>query len=83
MANETFLVQLKQHVGSLGIRQVRNQIKEWKGEILIEIRGGISMIINIDSQFRELLEGLPQVSLAGGVQIRPPEIKRIQVPHSK
>ena len=83
MASETFLVQLNQRVGSHGIKQIQDQIKELKGEILIEIRGGTSMIIGVDSQYRELLAGLPLVSFVGGVQIQPPEVKRIQVPRAK
>ena len=82
MASEAFLVQLNQRAGSLGIKQVQDQIKELKGEILIEIRGGTTMIISLDSQYRELLGGLPLVSFVGGVQIQPPEVKRIQVPRA-
>jgi hypothetical protein len=83
MASETFLVQSNQRAGSRGVKQIKYQIKELKGEILIEIRGGTTMIVILDSQYRELLAGFPLVSFVGGVQFQPPEIKRIQVPRSK
>ena len=82
MASETFLVQTIQRAGSGGTQRIKDHIKELKGEILIEIRGGTSMIISIDSQYRELLAELPLVSFVGGVQIQPPEVKRIQVPRA-
>ena len=83
MAIETMLVQMNQRTGSSGIDRIKKQIKEWKGEILIEIHNGYAMIISLDSRFREVLEGLPFVTLVGGVQIQPPEIKRIRIPRSK
>ena len=83
MAAETILVQLNKRTGSQGIERVKNLIKEWKGEILIEIPRGNSMIVSLESRFKEALEDLPFVVLVGGVQIQPPEIKRIQLPRSQ
>ena len=83
MAIETFLVQTTQGAGSRGIRRIKDKIKELKGEILIEIRGGTTMITSLESQYRDLLSGFPLVSFVGGVQFQPPEVRRIQVPRPK
>ncbi|MBW2443059.1 MAG: hypothetical protein JRH12_21470 [Deltaproteobacteria bacterium] len=83
MAIETMLVQMNKRAGSSGIDRIKKQIKEWKGEILIEIPNGCAMIISLDSRLREALEGLPFVTLVGGVQIQPPEVKRIRSARSK
>lgn len=83
MAVETVLVQLDDRIGSAGVERIKDQIKLWKGEVLIEIHKGKSMIISLDSRFKEAFEGLPFVTLVGGVQIQPPEVKRIRFPRSK
>ncbi len=83
MAIETVLVQLSDRISSVGIERIKAQIKSWKGEVLIEIHKGKSMIISLDSKFKETLEGLPFVTLVGGVQMQPPEVKRIRYPRSK
>ncbi len=79
MAEEIFLIKIKEASSPRAIKQLSEVIHREKGRVLFVSDKGYSFIVNLESSYREAIQARPEVELIGGVQLRPRTIRRIQV----
>ena len=79
MSLETFLVKLNMQCPPAVLDSVAARITEMNGRILLRLIRAKTLIVAIDSRYRNALTSLPQVSHVGGIQFNPNLIRRIQV----
>ena len=82
MSLETFLVKLKQHCPPTALDSVEAQIVALNGRVLLRIVRGKTLIVAMDSRYKNALKTLPRVSHVGGIQFKANLIRRIQVDSS-
>lgn len=82
MSNRAFIIKVKKNFNARAVEALVAQLHSWQGRVLLLAEGGYALIASLDDSKQEAVCKLPQVALIGGVEIKPRELKRIQVDSS-